>query len=194
MTAWLRGTNCTWFRGPYLYGHSDPWIQNYAGDRIPVLDIRPEHFHVDSIAYQAAHINRWTGCAGTYSVAQHEVHAYEMAPIELKPYCLLHDTLETVLNDVATPVKLCLPEYVRMEHRGELALWRAFNLPAPTDAQWQEVKEIDGRLMSTEYRDLIPVHRDDFKRPPPYEHMTIVRWDPDFARRRWLDAYYEVLG
>jgi 5'-deoxynucleotidase YfbR-like HD superfamily hydrolase len=58
------------------------------------------------MAYSLAHLNRYTGHVGVYSVAQHSclMVSNNNTPCDAR-VLLLHDAAEAFLSDIAAPVK-----------------------------------------------------------------------------------------
>jgi len=90
---------------------------------------------------------------GFYSVAQHSVIMRVMAEKEglLPPdqliYCLLHDAAEAYLGDIATPIKLCLPDFQKLEDRVLRVIFERFQLDWPMP---DVVHELDTRILVDE--------------------------------------------
>lgn len=89
-------------------------------------------------------------------MAQHSVLASLLVPQEMALYALLHDGSEAYLRDIATPLKILLPDYQVIEKRVQDVILRAFGLaPMPTEVA-DTVKEVDARLFATERNQLMP--------------------------------------
>lgn len=88
------------------------------------------------MAHSLGNICRFAGhCSRFYSVAEHSVLVGDiMAQFALgDPFeGLMHDGTESVLADVARPVKALLPDYVLIESRLDRALRAQFGLPEET--------------------------------------------------------------
>ncbi len=70
---------------------------------------------IEFIGHSLAHINRFAGRVGAYSVAQHSVLVSQALPRELKLSGLLHDAAEAYLGDIIGPVKAICPRYCDVE-------------------------------------------------------------------------------
>jgi hypothetical protein len=170
------------------------WLQTvnaraYDLDRDP----DPESIDIRDIAYALAHLNRYNGHAGGYSVAQHSVLALTAAErMGLQRVtcasALMHDAHEAYVGDVPSPIKRVLgPTWRAFERQHEIAVRRRFRLPidlAPI------VKSIDLRMLVTERRDLFSGRE---VRPwgidaEPFEDLRITRWSPEISRRMFLAA------
>jgi hypothetical protein len=101
---------------------------------------------VESIAFALAHINRFTGHAGAYSVAQHSVLVAQQLPPELKLAGLLHDATEAYLTDLSSPLKAMLPEYKKIETKYHSIIDKHFDV----DTSHFSIKEVDRRILVTE--------------------------------------------
>jgi hypothetical protein len=101
---------------------------------------------IESIAFALSHINRFTGHAGAYSVAQHSVLVAQQLPPELKLAGLLHDASEAYLTDVSSPLKAMLPEYKKIETKYHSIIDKHFNV----DTCNPLIKEVDKRVLVTE--------------------------------------------
>jgi hypothetical protein len=151
-------------------------------------------FDIEEIAHALSHICRFTGhVKHFYSVAQHSVNCSWMAPKSLELTTLMHDASEAYLGDVSTHLKRMLPEYMKIEEQVEEALALKFGTFYPLP---QEVKDIDGRMLMTEVRDLMPkVKRQDWPKYEDYPGFNVVRsWPPEEAKQRFLDRYNKLKG
>jgi hypothetical protein len=83
---------------------------------VNVFDPKPEMFDIEDIAHALSNICRFTGhIPKRYTVAQHCVLCAKSSLNEYKMAALLHDASEAYLNDIASPIKEGLPEYVALE-------------------------------------------------------------------------------
>ena len=95
----------------------------------PAASCRPDMI---SIFIQAlSRLCRYTGhVTQFYSVAQHSVLVSYLTPPEEAYHGLMHDIAESVLGDVAKPLKELLPDYQRVEKRVEAVFAEVFMFPA----------------------------------------------------------------
>jgi hypothetical protein len=142
----------------------------------------------ETIAHHLAHINRYNGAFGAYSVAQHCVHVSEQLSRGSKLSGLMHDVCEVWTGDITSPIK------------GYLGLSTA-HLEAhylkQVDARWgvktrhKLVQEADLRMLITEVKSFgAPL--DDFPRVEPYD-FTVRIWTAEQAKAAWLAVYYALV-
>jgi hypothetical protein len=178
-------------KGVYFFFHQ-PW----------------EHcFDVEEMAYALSYINRFTGHAGAYSVAQHSVMVSYLVPPELAMEGLLHDGAEAYLGDVASPLKqLIRPLYKPLEDsvERELSFQHGLEFPFP-----RAIKQADLVMLLTEHRDLMNRTMETLKdqdcvhwaafgdiQPLPRRFFglvpAIIRWPAWYARYRFVKRYDEL--
>lgn len=172
------------------------WLQTYGGSAYDLdRDPDPCSIVLGDIAFALAHLNRFTGHAGTYSVAQHSVLAARVARAQghsdfVQRAALMHDAHEAYTGDIASPIKRVLGDAWRsFERRHEIAVRRRFAIGVSLPAA---VVNIDLRLLITERRDLLgdvqarPWAID----PEPYTAREglakILPWGPAEAERCFL--------
>jgi hypothetical protein len=174
-----------------------PSIQLASGVYFNFLEPRTTPLEIADMAAGLSRICRYTGQLAIdeddiYSVAQHSVLASENCEADCDPYeALLHDRAESVMNDMASPLKQLLLDYKEIEDRVEEATGVYYDVPHPmSDA----CKRIDLRMLATEKRDLMPTNVGDEKwvliadiTPLPF---TLEPWRPSEARHRFLHRYY----
>tara|TARA_R110000868_G_scaffold83620_3_gene235897 strand:- start:2711 stop:3250 length:540 start_codon:yes stop_codon:yes gene_type:complete len=155
-------------------------------------DPDPSAIQIEEIAFALAHINRFLGHAGAYSVAQHSVLAMRAAEMAgLSPgvcaAATMHDAHEALTGDCPTPIKRILGDAWRaFERRHEIAIRRRFGICLMMPSS---VVSIDLRMLVTERRDLLGgvEARSWGIDAEPFE-FRIVRWSPETARREFLAA------
>ncbi len=174
-----------------------PWSQTFSGRAFPMEDPDPSDVHWPDIIYGLAHINRFCGQAGPYSVAQHSVLVADQLPADMRLYGLLHDAHEAYIGDTSTPVKRALGIRNRLSlwslaDSVDRAIYLAAGLAYPVPETIAEAVHIaDMRALMTERRDLM-------KAPPKswgaeYEALVplpdrIRPWSPQQAIARFAGA------
>jgi hypothetical protein len=173
-----------------------PWIELITGGRFyfskPVFDI-------GAIAHSLSHICRFTGhCRKFYSVAEHSLLVSRiMEDLGLgDPHeGLFHDGVESVLADVASPVKALLKDYKALEKALDAAMRKQFALPeTPTEG----CHKADLIALLIEARELMPSKGADYGAPDdvilaakkaPY---MIQCWTPENARERFMTRHHDI--
>lgn len=155
------------------------WMQTASGRAFDLIAPRSSDVDFEDIAEHLAKIPRWGGATPQvfYSVAQHCVHAAELAFKEtgdrtIAAYALLHDAHEAYIGDDIQPKQLALVEladmidpamgslieqtHKRLRHGLDCAIHRAAGLQFPLDpAAGKIVKWIDAAMLEAERRQLV---------------------------------------
>ena len=192
------------------------WIQTAKGRAFDLLEPRAEDVDFDEIGYALARINRFTGHAGVYSVAQHCAHGCDYlesrGEVDAAFAFLLHDAHEAYLGDLSTPLVGALRRLqdecdfradmgfdeavLEIRQRVDLAIWSATSLRAPSAEIAARVREIDLAMLRTE-RDQLMLKPprpwiDAVERATPLpiniDHVTA----PEIAERRWLGRFHRL--
>lgn len=175
----------------------EPTIQLTSGRYFNFLDPDSTPLQIDDIASGLSRICRFTGQVREdvdhYSVAQHCVLASILIEDQTQAYhALMHDSAESVIGDMNSPLKQLCPDYKRVEARVEASLSKLHGFPAHMTV---EVKQADLRILATEKRDLMPVDQDDTDEwkwlPEPYD-FVIQPWSARFARDAFLARWAEL--
>ena len=145
-----------------------PYIWTATGKKLVIEDLKPEMIDIKSIAYGLAKECRFGGqIEGFYSVARHSLILREALRGYLPRtdwiYVLLHDAAEAYLRDMLKPIKLCLPDYNRLEAKMMEVILQRFNLPGPFPGI---IKQFDTRIVLDEAKALFnsaPIWTQDFE-------------------------------
>lgn len=109
---------------------------------------------IDDIAHHLSLACRFSGaCRTFYSVAQHSVACSLVCDKSIAHWALMHDAAEAYLGDMPRPIKRLLPDYMEAEERILECVAHRFALPWPIPSA---VKEVDVRMLASEWRDLMP--------------------------------------
>lgn len=150
---------------------------------------------IGEIAFALSHINRFTGHAGVYSVAEHCVLCADMAlvyhPGGDPLSALLHDAPEAWLGDVSAPLKSMIgPEYAELEGFYHNEIDAYFNVR--TRAAW--VKQLDKQMLATELGLL-----GHLRTPDPAVHVdatplavSLQHWSPARAESEFLRMFNKL--
>lgn len=177
-----------------------PDILTHSGKYFDFINPHRNEYNIKDIAHALSNVCRFAGHTREfYSVAQHSVLVarYVMrhtAPmhIDFARAALLHDAAEAYLGDITRPLKQLLPDYKVIEQRVEAALCDAFDIVLPLTI----IKRADLVLLSTEQRDLMPPHDDEWLLIAGIEPLpeVINPWYPEKAEREFLMLWEELNG
>lgn len=167
----------------------DTWLQTYTGGAFSLLDPKVDDVCLEDIAHALGMLCRYCGHTDYfYSVAEHCVYMSRMVSQEAAPYALIHDAAEAYVSDLPSPVKRMVPGYKVIENRISAVVLEAFALSAPSEKIRNEVHTADGRMLTTERRDLMkepPQSREADDVFSPYEEH-INAWSPAKAKQMFL--------
>jgi len=129
-------------------------MQTFTGKVIDLANFSEDDVRLADIAHSLSIINRFTGhTKEPYSVAQHSVLVSKIVEERHALWALLHDASEAYVGDVATPLKVMLPNYRELEEHIQKTIAQKFGLKWPMP---HEIKEADLKALMAEKRDLIP--------------------------------------
>lgn len=168
-----------------------PWIQSFTGQAIDFVEPDLTNFSIVDVAHSLSHICRYTGHSRLhYSVAEHSVHCSYMAEPGDELEALMHDAVESIVGDVAKPLKVLLPAYQVIEDRMDRAVRKRFGLlphiPPP-------VKMVDVRMLATEAPQAMgePPKSWGLESITPFD-LKLKYWSPFIAKHKFLDRYKEL--
>ena len=145
---------------------------------------------IQVIARAMSNINRFTGHAGQYSVAQHCVLASRQADRAFALDVLLHDAPEAYIGDVSSPLKRHLPNYQSLE----LFYHRTIDRFFAVTTMHPHVREVDLRMLVTEAYQLgVWIDPEDYPLLPPYS-IQIEPWEPKRAEAEFLERFLKLRG
>uniref|UniRef100_A0A183CQZ1 HD family hydrolase n=1 Tax=Globodera pallida TaxID=36090 RepID=A0A183CQZ1_GLOPA len=155
-----------------------PEIMMYSGKYFNFMFPETSEFTIEDVALALSRINRYTGHTRfPYSVAQHCVlGSLQFKDPKMALEFLLHDTSEAFMGDVATPLKMMLPEYQVIEKT--------------------QTKEADLRMLATEVIQLMPPAAQQWeilRGVQPYK-IFIDPWSPEHAEWQYKRRFYELTG
>jgi hypothetical protein len=135
-----------------------------------------------------------------YSVAQHCVNASRLAEVLFPGHeydTLMHDTSETVTNDIPRPFKVeKIPGFKEIEERIEGSMARKFGSTYPLS---NEVRWLDDCMLKLEQKVLLPWDKSNWTAieyigdVSHLEHLVdLSEWDWRRAKAEFLTRYEEL--
>jgi uncharacterized protein len=178
----------------YQFDPDSPWIQTYSGLRVTPLNPHPDSILIQDIAHSLSMQCRFSGhIKYFYSVAQHSVLVSYLCDSADALWGLLHDATEAYLVDLPSPLKRSgfFDNFKSAEGILMNAICKRFNLPLTEPVS---VKKADRQMLYTEQRDLLPVHRSDWKvemTPLPFKIEALSQKE---AKDLFMKRFYELMG
>lgn len=161
---------------------SSDWILTSTGQKFRPLTPKAWQINPEDIGHALSLQCRFTGHTRTfYSVAQHCLNAALIAKGQgwskkTQFFTLMHDATEAYLCDIASPLKRqpAFDAYRKAESNLWAAMCARWGLPLVLP---RYIKEIDGRLCTTEALELMPTMPLAWHRvvPPPYTRAELNR-------------------
>lgn len=168
---------------------SEAWVNSYSGQKIDLIDPKPDSILPIDIAHSLSMQCRYNGhISQFYSVAEHSVYVsklFEDTYLEenFALYGLLHDAAEAYLGDIVSPLKRLISDYSVIEKRFQEVIFEKFGL----DPELPEIiYEVDRRMLATEAKQLIPIEHKDWKIPFEPYRVVLPCWDPHVAEEEFL--------
>lgn len=160
-----------------------PSIVAHSGAVVRLENPSPNTLHLQDIAFALAHLNRYTGHVGGYSVAEHSLHVAALVAPEYRLEALLHDASEAYLGDMSSPLKLLCPDYRKVEDRFDAVLAHRFRLNQSSQCL-ESVKRADLLMLRAEATFFRMIDHPIFawvKQVDP--EVSVSGWTPRFLRR-----------
>lgn len=158
----------------------------------PYRPVPADYNNIKDIAYSLARINRYNGTyhgRESYSVAQHSVYVSWLVPQEHKLAAILHDAPEKILNDLPSPLKHDLQEYLDLEKLHEKAACEAWNLTVPLSHP--AIKEADRSVLYWEAIAMKP-GMVKFLEPPKGKALAIPVMTATEAENFFLQEFSKI--
>ncbi len=160
----------------------------------PLDPIAPaiEHIKSEDIAHALSLMCRSNGHVRQfYSVAQHSLNCADEAEARgwgarVALACLLHDASEAYIADIIRPVKHHLSGYLEIESALQNAVWARYGLTGLTDAEQEQIRVIDDRILRCEFIEFFDLDLDTGD--------SAMRSVPDFALRPFDEVEREFLA
>ena len=146
--------------------------------------------NIEAIARRLAHINRYNGDVGTYSVAQHCVLMTLVVPPIHRLSALLHDACEAYIGDMTSPVKGHVAGFQELEDFYLDVIDKHYRVAT----RHPIIKEADLRMLLTEAA-MFGLDTSVFPKAKAY-NMVVEPWRPDLATANFLksfEVYHHVI-
>lgn len=170
-------------------------IETHRGGRFDLSDPDPDDVHIEDIAASLAHTCRFGGhCNQFYSVAHHSLHVSRELPSDnprLQLLGLLHDAGEAYLGDIPRPLKAQFEVFDQVEERILDAIWAAFEIEPPSEAEWAQVMAADDRLLAYEADQLL--EDGSWAADPPALDYELCSDSIEMVRERFLSRSETLL-
>jgi hypothetical protein len=147
---------------------------------------------IEVIAHHLSLVCRFAGgVKHFYSVAQHCVLASYIAPPGFEYAALLHDTAESVTNDIPRPFKVeKIPGFKEIEARIEGSMARKFGTPYPLP---REIRWVDDVMLKLEKQVLLPWDTSNWEILDWVGDVSHLAEKLDFSEWHWSRAKHEFL-
>lgn len=169
------------------------WMQTFTGKAFYPLHPVPSDIVDADIAHALSLICRYGGHVRRfYSVAEHCVLLSRAVSPENALWALLHDATEAYVGDMIRPLKVAMPEYVRVEDRLMDVIAQRYDIGPEMPV---EVKEADSRILLNEREALLgtPPRAWDVDGLQPLL-VQVEGWNPDRAEHEYAERLTELLG
>lgn len=153
------------------------------------LDLQPDDIFLIDVAMGLAHINRYNGAGGRYSVAEHCCHVHDVMVWtypEAAAAALMHDAGEAYLGDIHRPVKDRLPDIAALSDEVQSRVEGAFGIEA-TSAVRSRIAALDRAIVRDEMVELFGArHAIRAGAPDKGVGITIRKWRPLEAAAQFM--------
>ena len=171
------------------------WSATNSGEKIRILNLKPEQINIDDIAKSLSKLCRYNGhCDEFYSVAEHSVYVSRCCDIEDAKWGLLHDATEAYVGDMIRPVKNLpiLKPYKELEDSVMLIICEKFGL----DPEMPESVKIADNVVLMKEKDTICSNFPDWewgdeipRYPGPIRCLS-----PNEAERIFMNRFNELFN
>ena len=167
------------------------YITTYTGKHFEPANPDSDKICIEDIAHALSLICRGNGHVKTFwSVGQHCINCAKEAWARgmlnrMALACLLHDASECYMSDIPRPFKKELPEYHKKEDQLLELIYRKYLGSALTDAEQQQLKEIDDAMLWYDLENLLDETQ--------FGEIPEVHIDLDYTVRSFQDVEKEYL-
>lgn len=178
------------------------YIQVNSGRKFEILNPSPEMITIEDIAHSLSNLCRFTGHGDRfYGVGEHSILCARVArkagfDTLTQLYALGHDASESVMNDLARPVKQNIPQYKEIEDKVMKVMWEVMGLPEPTKAHYEVIKKIDNTLLIHELEQLMKRSGADYPKVetiPVFVNLS-VGYNAGESKKDFLTIYNALMN
>ena len=166
-------------------------ITTYRKHRFSPLEPRSEHIDIEDIAHSLSLMCRANGHFNRFfSIARHCINCCcegitRGCDNNTLLMLLLHDASESYISDLTRPVKLGLPDYIKIEENLQRVIFGKYGI-TPTDSACKTVGEIDDMMLKLEFAffagETIEIETVEPVIPPNFEATTFEEDEREFLR------------
>lgn len=173
------------------------FIPTVSGKRLYYTNPEPEQISIDDIAHGLAQHPRFGGQTEEFfSVARHSILVSRELEkqgygVEAQLHGLLHDSAEAYTGDIPAPLKKELSDFQVIEDRIMETVWKALDIPEPSEKEWKKVKAADRVLLNHEARELVLLDGWTEKVDRSY---SLKSYSMEEDRERFLQRYRDLKG
>ena len=182
------------------------WVQTFTGQKLHFLTGPLSEITIEDIARGLSQRCRWSGmykrAFDFFSVAQHSVYAARLAPPRARKLALLHDAAEWLTGDMSKPIKMHVPDFVKLEDKIMDRIAARFKLKG-SPSIYGAVKTVDNWLLWQEGEQLLEnpallaewhVPRLSWPDAPKRFRIKPPGWSPRRAEAEFLRMYRDLWG
>lgn len=123
-------------------------MNTFTGIEVNIFDPKPEMICIEDIVHSLAKTCRFAAHTGPhYSVAEHCLIGLNfITKPKNKLAWLMHDSPETFLGDVISPLKKVMLDYLKIEHNFSFVIAEKFGFQYPFDEEIERIDKMMGQL------------------------------------------------
>lgn len=178
-----------------MTGKKNAYIEVNSGARFYPFDLHRSEITIEDVAHSLAHNCRFNGHTSKfYSVAEHSVIVSHLCEPRNALAGLIHDASEAIISDVPKPIKLHLPDVMRLENELENYMFDRFANGARMN---EDIKLCDITALAMEASKIMPGAEwvDELRRSFPLKDpgkLKVCCLSPKTAKLLFLSRYEEL--
>lgn len=160
------------------------YLTTFSGKKFSFTNPQPDQICIEDIAHSLSNICRFVGhTRNHYSVAEHSIYVSHYVKPQNKLIGLLHDASEAYLGDVASPLKVLLPNYKELEKKVSNVIFEALGIEVITTKTYDDVKRADNLMLEKEFSFIVNEDWSD------RHYFTMRYMSRDEIKTAFLDYY-----